>query len=123
MYASDFYQGDHYRAADLGGRDMRARIADVGSVTLRAEPKPKPVLFLEGEDRSWILNKTRHHSLTKALGNNMLTWRGAEIRRAPKFASYRVPGRARSRAASGPPRDSFPRQTANQLCPDDDLPF
>jgi len=75
----DLYGSKYLSAADLGGRQKRAKIADVNVEDLREKDgstKRKYVVAFANEDKSLVLNKTNALRLAQAFGKNRASWTG-----------------------------------------------
>lgn len=77
MKISEAYASSYLKAADTGGRELDATIADCRLEDLGDETKP--VLHFVGKDRGLVLNKTNATTLVDAYGDETDAWRGRRV--------------------------------------------
>lgn len=89
MKASDLYPSKWFKAADLDGGVVKARIRDVTIETVGMDRADKAVLHFETPGmRPLILNKQNTQALADALGDEMEDWCGHAIELYPAMTEY-----------------------------------
>jgi len=75
------FPSDYLRCADLQGRDCVITIKRVQMDTLKTDRgnERKPVVFMEGTKKKWVLNKTNAKTIAKLYGNETDAWVGKKV--------------------------------------------
>lgn len=80
----------HVGAWDLEGKDVTVRIVRVAAETLKnkAGENKKPVVYFEGTDKGFALNKTNAKVIAAMYGNDTAAWVGKLITLYPTQVSF-----------------------------------
>lgn len=73
----------YVKAADLRGKSVTVIIERIVPreklMMAGGKTDNKPVVYLKGKDKGWILNKTNARDIAKAWGNEVLEWIGKPV--------------------------------------------
>lgn len=144
MRISDAFPSNYIRAADLQDRNVtviidRVELEEVGD-------GHKPVLYFQGKEKGFVLNKTNGNNIASAYGDDTDSWIGGELVLFPTMVDFqgrsvaairvkvppRRPGNTAGRAAPGhteaspPAHGAVTKPTNGQPRRDDmsdDIPF
>ena len=87
-----FSGGKRLKAGDLQGRRVVVTIARVAAENVAAKDSPpemKPVLYLEGKEKSLVLNRTNAGRIAEVVGSRRLSdWVGQRILLYPTTTDY-----------------------------------
>jgi hypothetical protein len=117
----DLYGSKYLSAADLKGRQKRAKISDVNVEDLREKDgstKRKYVVSFNSEDKSLILNKTNAFRLAQAFGKDRASWTGQLVELYSEMTAIGKEG-VRVRPIQKPP--IAPSQPAHEMS--DEVPW
>jgi len=96
MDMSEFTAGKYQKAADFEGEEPReVVIRAVKKEAVGQKQELKPVVYLQGEDRGIILNKTNSKMLVALLGKESNGWVGQRVMLAVQQVDFQgdsVPG-------------------------------
>jgi hypothetical protein len=79
--------GEYIAAVEIGDkrptvtidRVEKRRIASVAMEGEQSKEKDRAVVFFQGKDRGWVLNKTNALSLAAMFGNETEAWKGKRV--------------------------------------------
>ncbi len=108
---NDLFPSKYLKAADLKGRTIKVEIQKVEIEEVGQDKTKKPVMYLEGVERGWVLNKTNAVEIAATHGDTMESWAGKEIEIFSQMVPYQgqnVPS-IRCRAVAEPEEAIPPR--------------
>lgn len=77
------FPSNYVKAADLKGKSVPVvieRIVPREELVMAGNKKDyKPVVFLRGKEKGWVLNKTNAKSIAKVYGNEITAWLGKTV--------------------------------------------
>lgn len=77
------FPGKYLKAADLRGRDVTVTIERIDpreELQMRGgKVEQKPVIYIKGAQKAWVLNKTNALSIAKVYGNEVTGWIGKAV--------------------------------------------
>ena len=90
MSYKGLFRGDYIAAAEFGGREPTLKIAHVQFERLpslgkgdadgtEAQEKDRAVVYFEGMDRGWVLNRTNAECLGAMFGSVLRDWIGKRV--------------------------------------------
>lgn len=85
------FDRDYIGAWDLGGKDVTVTIANVkaGELTSQGNRKSKkPIVFFQGKDKGFALNKTNAKTIAQLYGNDTTQWVGKRITIFPTTTTF-----------------------------------
>ena len=89
MDMSEFTAGKYQKAADFEGEEPReVVIRAVKKEAVGQKQELKPVVYLQGEDRGIILNKTNSKMLVALLGKESNGWVGQRVMLAVQLVDF-----------------------------------
>jgi len=109
------FPGRFLKAADLRGRDVTVvieRIDPREELQMRGKTAEfKPVVYMKGKEKAWVLNKTNAMSIAKIYGPEVMSWIGKSVTIYPtrvqcggkEVDAIRVRERAPKQADKAPP--------------------
>lgn len=152
MKVSEAFPSNYLKAADLGGRTIRAKINIVRSEDIGGDQKL--VIYFQGKEKGLVLNKTNSTTIAMAFGDETDNWTDAPIELFPQAVPFngqmvpairvRIPpedqpthaapqpnggtfapnARARAEKSQYDERNPPPRATGTSpTASDDDIPF
>jgi hypothetical protein len=77
-----FFDRDYIGAWDLNGKDMTLTIAKcIGGelVAVGGRKSKKPIVYFEGKEKGFVLNKTNSKLIASLYGNDVAAWAGKQI--------------------------------------------
>lgn len=86
MRINDAFPSNFIKATDLGGRPVKAVIADCRLEELDGENKP--VLHFRGKNKGLVLNRINSQMLAGSLGDETDDWIGREIEIYPDRTQF-----------------------------------
>jgi hypothetical protein len=79
MRISQTFASRYFKASDLSGEEMLATISHVAEEEVGQDRQPKPVLYLNGQQKGIVLNRTNAERLAAKLGDDTKDWKGAHV--------------------------------------------
>lgn len=82
MHWKALFKGDYIAAVEFGDKQPTLKIANVKLCKLESEDgrqKDKGVVFFEGKDRGWVLNRTNATCLGAMFGDDIEAWSGKRV--------------------------------------------
>lgn len=77
------YPSKYVKAADLRGKDVVVTIDDIEPrhelVSKGNRKEHKPVVYLRGKEKMWVLNKTNAKTIAGMYGNEVKKWIGKSV--------------------------------------------
>lgn len=77
------FPGKYLKAADLRGQAVPVTIENIdprSELQMRNGGKErKPVVYLKGKDKAWVLNKTNAHLIAEVHGTEVTAWVGKTV--------------------------------------------
>jgi glutamine synthetase type III len=125
------FPSKYAKAADLRGKNVPVvieRIVPREKLMMQGgKSDQKPVVYLRGKEKGWILNKTNARAIAKVYGPEITAWLGktvvimsAEVEaRGEMVEAIRVNVEATRKAANGSARAEAPPDAADQQLADD----
>jgi hypothetical protein len=116
MRISQTFASKYMKAGDLADGEMLATIDRVVEEEVGKDKQVKPVLYLNGQQKGIVLNRTNAERLAHKLGDDTLEWRGKSIEIYSELVSFQ--GQKVEGLRVRIPRRAEVAQTLN-----DDIPF
>ena len=117
------YGSKYFSVPDLKGQRPRRTIGKVEVAELKEKDgttKRKRILYLEGEDKPLVLNKTNAIKLAMAFGKESSEWINARVELYPEMTSLGKEG-VRLQPLKTVAKAATPKPPATD--PDDEIPF
>ena len=114
------YGSKYFSVPDLKGQRPRRTIGKVEVAELKEKDgttKRKRILYLEGEDKPLVLNKTNAVKLAMAFGKNSADWVGGRIELYAEMTNARERGRPRAAACGQCRRQPAPSRRPSLSIP------
>jgi hypothetical protein len=87
MKISEVFASKFLKAADLNGRTVRVKIANVHSEAMN-DGQNKPVLYFVGAQKGLVMNRTNSTTLAMVFGDDTDNWIGATIELFPMTVPF-----------------------------------
>ena len=116
MKISGAFPSKYLKSTDLQGKQVKVVMSHVAMETIGDDERP--VLYFQGKDKGFILNKTNGNAIAYVFGDDTENWRGSEIVLFETTVDFQGKTMAAIRCRV-PPRKPEPEPTEI----DDEIPF
>ena len=83
MHVDLLFPSKYLKAADLQGKHVTVTIERINpreSLQMtKGRKEKKPVVYLKGKEKAWVLNKTNAKAIAKAWGTEINNWVGKQV--------------------------------------------